>query len=116
MTRDEVIAAYSSGRRDFTDVDLDLEHLDLSGLTLADADFTGCWVDASFDNSDLRNARFVNANVKGCTFVNANLTGADFRGSALEASDFEGAKLDSALFAGATAYGYTFVDGDLPTQ
>ncbi len=97
MTRAQFIAEYAAGRRDFTNLDIG-GRIDLSGINLSGSDFSECWIEASFDNTDLSNARLTKANLKCSSFINANLTGADFRGSALSATDFTNAVFDGALF------------------
>lgn len=114
MTRDELVAAYAAGRRDFTDLHTDDDVLDLPGLDLTDADFSGAFLVASFDNAVLVGARFANANIKTCTFVNADLTNAVFHGAGLCATDFSGAILDGARFAGAYYHSHQLTDDDKP--
>ncbi len=114
MTRNEIIAAYAAGRRDFTDFDNDDKFLDLSGLVLTDADFSRAFLNVSFDDSIVNRAQFVDANIKTCSFVNADLTEAVFHGAALCATDFSGAVLEGAKFAGACFHGYTFGEDDCP--
>jgi uncharacterized protein YjbI with pentapeptide repeats len=114
MNREEILAAYASGRRDFSGLAVN-EFLDLSALNLVDADFSDAGFDASFDDSDLRQAKFVNAYIKKCSFVRADLRGADFRGAGICAADFTGANLEGALFAGTYQYSYTLSPDDRPT-
>ncbi|TWU60310.1 Serine/threonine-protein kinase B [Rubripirellula tenax] len=113
MTREQFIAEYAAGRRDFTKLDIG-DRIDLSDVNLSGADFSECWLEASFDNADLSNARLTKANLKCSSFVNAKLTGADFRGSALCAADFTGAVFDGAMFEDAYMYGYTFAKDEQP--
>lgn len=116
MTRDEIIEAYDAGRRDFAGLDLDLEYLDLSGLHLADVDFSRAFLDASFDRAVLVRAKFAGANIKTCSFVDADLSDADFRGSAICSADFSGASLQGANFCGAQVHGYTFTADEQPAR
>ena len=114
MTRDDIIQAYKSGRRDFTGLDLDAETLDLSDLELAGINFSRSFIIARFDNSDLRNACFESANIKTCTFVQANLTAASFREAAIDGTDFSGAIIDRTSYSGATEHGYEMKEDEHP--
>lgn len=77
-TVEELLAAYASGLRLFTDMDLP-DGADLSGCCLEGASFHGCFF-------------FTDVNLKG-----ANLRGTTFRRCNLKCSDLDDADLTDAL-------------------
>ena len=113
MTGDDLLAQYANGRRDFSNLSMKT-YLTLDDCDLRDINFTNCWLDGSFKNSNLENAIFVDACVKTAFFNNANLNGADFSRAMIDATEFENAKIQSANFEGATAYSGTYRQGELP--
>lgn len=110
----QILARYAGGERDFTALDLDGQTYDFSGATLRDADFSRCFLVASFRDADLRNAMFLHCNVKTCDFGGANLTGASFEGAAIDAATFVGADLTGSRFLGATEQGHVYSEDEKP--
>lgn len=117
LTPKDVLAAYSSGQRDFRHVDVEdseeggasFRHAVLDG-----ADFSGSFVFADFSDASLRGCRFQRANIKTCVFDRADLSCADFRSALIDAATFQGARLEGSNFGGATAYGHVFKEGEFP--
>lgn len=104
MTTDDVGSVaqqYASGRRDFSEINLqyhDLRRIHLAGSDLSYADFSG--------------ANLAEANLRGCDlsfadFSGANLAGADLRGCMLFGSNFQEAILNGALWDQADFDAYT---------
>ncbi len=79
MTRDELLAAYAAGRRDFTD--------------------------ANLRGANLRGANLRGANLRGANLYGADLYGADLEGANLRGADLYGADLRSANLRGANLEG-----------
>jgi len=109
-----ILLRYAAGERSFSRLDLDGEVHDFSGQVLEGADFSGCFVLATFCRANLAGARFKDANVKTCDFANADLRDAVFDGAAIDAAIFNGADLTGASFIGASEQGYVFKAGELP--
>ena len=109
-----ILTRYKEGDRSFVFLDLDDTNHDYSGATLAEADFTGCFITASFLGANLEGAIFKDANVKTCDFTGANLQGASFEGSAIDGAVFVGANLKGASFLGASEQGRVYQAGELP--
>ena len=116
MTRDEVLAAYARGDRDFhganprwanlrgadlTGANLTgsvLSEANLSGEDLRGADLTGAnlrW--ANLSGADLRWANLSGANLSGANLTGANLRGADLTGANLTGSVVSEANLSGAI-------------------
>jgi len=110
----EILSRYAAGERSFSHLDLDDRCYDFSGQTLEDADFSGCFIVASFRGARLARAKFKEANVKTCDFTNADLRDAVFDGSAIDAAIFQGADLTGTSFVGASEQGYLYQVGELP--
>ena len=113
ISASDIIARYRSGERSFVDLELDDEPLDLSSVTLAGADFSRCFIFASFRGADLSGAIFNDSNVKACDFTDANLAGASFRNAAIDGAVFTG-DLGGTTFDGASWYGHVFLPGENP--
>jgi len=113
-TSHSILARYSKGERSFTSLDLDDKNYDFTGATLIEADFSECFLTATFRGANLTRAVFKNANVKTCDFTDANLEGASFEGSAIDAAVFEGANLAAVSFTGASEQGHVYQAGELP--
>jgi len=109
-----ILLRYAAGERSFSHLDLDSEVHDFSGQVLEGADFSGCFVVATFCRANLARARFKDANVKTCDFTSADLRNAVFDGSAIDAVIFNGADLTGASFAGASEQGHIYKAGELP--
>lgn len=106
----EVLAAYSSGRKDFSFKDLsmqDLQKADLSESKFSNAklvrtNFQGADLSRSnFANSDVRQAMFRNADLSNSFFRSSNLEGVDLRGANLSHTNFKSTKLKGANLCGA---------------
>lgn len=84
MTREEILKAYSEGRRDFSRVKIpgvDLHGADLSNSTFVVADLTGANLShANFTGADLGAANLSGATIKGAKFTKAKLRGSVLRG------------------------------------
>lgn len=111
-----ILARYAQGERSFVSLDLDDADHDFSGATLAGANFSGCFITASFRGANLERAIFKNANVKTCDFTGANLQGACFEGSPIDGVIFTGANLVGASFLGASEQSHVYAAGELPQQ
>ena len=124
LTRNELVSAYQSGRRDFRRaclVGLDLSSTvlsgaDFSGATCVGANlshcqlnetvFTGAKLDRSFlDNCDLTRASLRDAQLRGACLRNAMLGAADVTGALLAQTDVTGCVLTGATLSGATLTG-----------
>ncbi|MEM7595669.1 MAG: pentapeptide repeat-containing protein, partial [Cyanobacteria bacterium P01_A01_bin.83] len=106
----ELLAAYSSGRKDFSFKDLsmqDLQKADLSESRFSNAklvrtNFQGADLSRSnFANSDVRQAMFRNADLSNSFFRSSNLEGVDLRGANLSHTNFKSTKLKGANLCGA---------------
>jgi len=92
-SKQSIIDAYNSGRRDFSGEDcsgLDLNGIDLTEADLTDADLT--WTNlsgADMSGADLRRAELAWTNLSGADLRRADLTGAD-----LTRADLSGANID----------------------
>jgi uncharacterized protein YjbI with pentapeptide repeats len=95
MTREELIASYDSGNRDF--VGKDLRDLDLSGLDLSGANFRGADLqDTNLWGSSFRGVNFRGVNLRGACLRDACLRDADLRDAYLRGVDLRGADLRGA--------------------
>jgi hypothetical protein len=77
-SKQSIVDAYNSGRRDFSEENfsgLDLREITLTGANLRDANMTG----ANLENANLVNANLRGADLTGANLRRANLTGADLR-------------------------------------
>ena len=110
ISAQEVLQAYSSGRKDFGLKDLSLQ--DLSKVDLSETKFHASKLiktnlqgtDLSrvdFANCDLRQAMMRNTNLNKAFFRSSNLEGVDFRGADLSYANFKNSKLKGANFSGA---------------
>ena len=99
MKREELIALYAEGQRDFAGVNLrwlNLRHADLSGADLSDADLY---------NAKLRWADLTGAYLIGANLTNADLVGADLSKADLREVNLSGANLVDANLSGASLRG-----------
>ncbi|MHB1310616.1 MAG: pentapeptide repeat-containing protein [Gemmatimonadaceae bacterium] len=87
MTRDELLTAYASGRRDFRGADL--RGANLIGADLRGADLSG----ADLSGADLRGADLSGADLSGADLSGADLRVADLSGADLRVADLSGADL-----------------------
>ncbi len=110
ISAEEVLNAYSSGRKDFSLKDLgmqDLQKADLSevkfhGSKLVRTNFQGADLNrANFTDSDVRQAMLRNANLTKSFFKSSNLEGVDLRGANLSYANFTNTKLKGANLCGA---------------
>jgi len=114
MNGDDVVAAYKSGRIDFSNLDF-RNYLEISNCNLDDIMFRNCWLDGTFENVSMRNAIFANCCIKPCRFINCDLTFANFKGSEIDAIEFSNCKLTHACFDNARAYSNFVPQGVLPS-
>ncbi len=113
MTKEELLAAYADGRRDFTGVDL--SEVALQGANLRDADLRG----ADLQHADLRGANLRFADLCNTNLSGANLRSADLRGAILSRADLRGAILSRAKLSGAAltgAIGFRFPGAPDPLE
>jgi hypothetical protein len=83
-----------------------LDGLELRGVSLAYADFTGCaCLHQDMAGADLRGSLCVDADFTGTNFSGARLAGADFSRSELAGCNFRGADLTNADFEDANLTG-----------
>ena len=110
ITADEILSAYSSGRKDFGLKDLsmqDLQKAELSevkfhGSKLIRTNLQGADLNrANFSNCDVRQAMLRNANLTKCYFKSSNLEGVDLRGANLSYASFQNTKFKGANLCGA---------------
>lgn len=110
ITAQEILSAYSSGRKDFGLKDLsmqDLQKADLSevkfhGSKLVRTNLQGANLSrANFTNSDVRQAMLRNADLNKTYFKSSNLEGVDLRGANLSYANFNNTKLKGANLCGA---------------
>ena len=110
VSAEEILQAYSSGRKNFGLKDLsmlDLQKVNLSeskfhGSKLVKTNFQGADLNrVIFTNSDLRQAMFRNADLNKALFKSSNLEGVDLRGANLSNANFSQTKLKGANFCGA---------------
>lgn len=109
-----LLLRFAAGERTFAGMDLDDRTYDFSNACLAGADFSHCFIVASFANAILTGVRFDGANVKTCDFQNANLSGASFAGAAIDGANFQGATLEGTSFVGASEQGHVYGETELP--
>jgi uncharacterized protein YjbI with pentapeptide repeats len=98
---EELLIRYRNGERDFQGYDLDDRIYHFENKQLENVNFSGSYIFATFESSNLCNANFSNANIKTCNFKNANLSNAVFHNALLDGTTFEGAILNGADFEGA---------------
>lgn len=112
VSRDELMARYAIGERNFPETEL--SDADLSGIKLDGANFESfSWFDsANFSGASLRGTSFRECNLKCADFSNADLTGAIFELAAIESIKATGAVVEGIKVTGATFYGCNLVDGD----
>ncbi|HEY9770786.1 MAG TPA: serine/threonine-protein kinase [Coleofasciculaceae cyanobacterium] len=97
ISAEEVLNAYSSGRKDFSLKDLGMQ--DLQKADLSEAKFHGSkLVRTNFHGADLNRANFINSDVRQAMLRNANLTKSFFNSCNLEGVDLRGANLSYANF------------------
>ncbi|MBE9046189.1 pentapeptide repeat-containing protein [Pleurocapsales cyanobacterium LEGE 10410] len=110
FSAEELLKAYSAGRKDFGSRDLsmqDLQKTDLSEIRfhnskLVKINLQGTDLNkADFSNCDLRQAMLRNANLTKSFFKYSNLEGIDLRGANLSYANFKKVKLKGANFCGA---------------
>jgi len=83
---------------------LDLSGDDLSGLSLAGADFSG----SALEGTDLRGAVLTD-----CSFVGADMPGANLTGATIDRAHFDQANLAGAILTGVTGADATFTQAVL---
>jgi hypothetical protein len=109
MTREELVAFYAAGNRDF--VGKDLRNVDLSGLDLSSANFRGASFrganlqDTNLQDTNLQDTNLRDAYFQGVNFRGANLRDADLEDTDLEDTDLEGANLRGTDLEGANLQG-----------
>jgi len=102
--QEEILSRYSSGKRDFSDLDLRglvLRTVNLNGINFAGADLTNAkiiWCNLQYAN--LREANLCGANLHMTDLREADLTKADLRNAYMYGALLCGATLDFALLAG----------------
>ena len=110
ISAQEILTAYSSGRKDFGLKDLsmqDLQKADLSesrfrGSKLVRTNLQGADLSrTNFTNSDVRQAMLRNTNLSKSLFNSSNLEGVDLRGANLSYANFKNTKLKGANLCGA---------------
>lgn len=110
ISAEEVLKAYSSGRKDFGLKDMtmqDLQKADLSESKFHDSklirvNFQGADLNkTSFTSCDMRQAMLRNADLTRALFNAANLEDVDFRGANLSYVNFKDSKLKGANLCGA---------------
>jgi uncharacterized protein YjbI with pentapeptide repeats len=115
--RRRFVGAKPRGEPDFRGLQIESDgeesDLEFRGATLEGADFSHCFILADFSGARLRGVK-LSANVKTCRFDRADLRDADFSNAAIDSATFDGADLEGAICEGASAYGYTYVKGELP--
>lgn len=100
MNREEFLAQWRQGRRDFNHailLDTDLRGLDLSGIGLGNAYLQG----ANLQGADLRCADLRGANLQRADLQRATLQRAELRGADLYGANLQGALLTRADLRGA---------------
>ncbi len=102
MTREELLAAYAAGQRDFTKVNL--SEANLTGVNLTEADLTG---------ADLYGVNLTGADLSGADLYGVNLTGADLSRADLSGADLYGVNLTGADLSGADLTGADLSRADL---
>ena len=115
MTRDELLAAYAAGKRNFRGAYLggaDLAGAYLGGAYLRGADLAG----ADLAGADLRWAYLGGADLAGAYLGGADLGGAHFRGADLRGAYLRGAYLRGAHLGGAYFRGAYLRGADLGDQ
>jgi uncharacterized protein YjbI with pentapeptide repeats len=105
MTRNELLAAYKEGKRNFCGADL--RGADLRGADLGSADLRG---------ADLRGANLGGANLGGANLGGAHLGGAHLGGANLGSANLRGANLGSANLRGANLRGANLGGANLGDQ
>ena len=110
ISAQEILEAYSSGRKDFGLKDLSMQ--ELSKVDLSESKFHSSKLiktnlqgtdlsRSNFANCDLRQAMMRNANLNKAFFRSSNLEGVDLRGADLSYVNFKNSKLKDANFCGA---------------
>ncbi len=138
MNKEELLAAYAAGRRDFAGVALfdaylyraDLRFADLTGAWLQGADLrhtdlrSADLIDAYLYRADLRDANLswadlTCANLRDTNLSGANLSGADLRDADLRDADLRDTDLIGAWLQGANltgAIGFRFAGAPDPVE
>ena len=110
ISAEEVIKAYSSGRKDFGLKDMSMQDLQKADLSeskfhsskLVRTNFQGADLSrTSFSESDVRQAMLRNADLTRSLFKSCNLEGIDLRGANLSYANFKKTKLKGANLCGA---------------
>ena len=123
--REQLVAEYKAGRRDFSRIELshvdlstvdlsavnfsgsDLTNVNFSAATLAKANFRGAYLDrailtksnlseANLQGAELGQASIEDSNLAGANFSRSNLTGAKLMASTLSSTDLGQASLEGA--------------------
>ncbi len=127
MNKEEFLAAYAAGDRDFRGANLTgadlrdaiLTGADLSGANLRRADLRFVALaradlrDAILMGADLRSVDFTGADFTGAILTGANLTGAWLQGADLTGADLSGADLSGAVLRGANLTGANLTGANL---
>lgn len=108
--QDKFLTAFNSGKKDFSDQDLQglnlqgaklnkciFRYSQLQGIIFADTNLS----QANFYGADLSNANLSNANLVQTYFSKCNLENVDFNGANLGSADFTNANLTNANLCGA---------------
>ncbi len=109
MTPEALLKAYSTGNRDFRNVDLSGQKLDgevLSRVDFSNANLTEAnFVRANLYGANLQKADLTQAQLYGAILKNANLTQAKLQQANLQSTDFSRASLAAANFSDADLRG-----------
>ncbi|MGG6296130.1 protein kinase domain-containing protein [Leptolyngbya sp. AN02str] len=112
LNANELLHAYSKGKRDFTYHDLSL--LNLSKITLANANFHQSKLHkVNFQGANLFNADFGRASLSQSVLKNANLARAYLSHADLQGADLRGADLSYAYLSNANLRGANLCGADL---
>lgn len=110
ISAEEVLKAYSSGRKDFGLKDMSMQDLQKADLSeskfhsskLVRTNLQGADLSrANFTKSDVRQAMLRNADLNKSFFKSSNLEGVDLRGANLSYANFKNTKLKGANLCGA---------------
>ena len=105
----DMVAAYSNGRREFSQVEL--SGADLSNLRLVEALFNGAnFKGARLDGADCAYARLTEANLSQARMIGADLSDADLSGAILTNANISRARLNRTDLAFADLSGASVLD------
>jgi uncharacterized protein YjbI with pentapeptide repeats len=111
ITLEELLSAYSSGKRHFIDCDFE-EDISVKGMDLSDVSFENCFLFLDFRNAKLTNSKFLCCNIKTADFRGADLTDAMIKNCSVESTMFKGAKIDGLIFEDNYCYGAIVIQDD----